>query len=120
MSTNIKEGCDDKPPITSIKYGSHSSDLFWCSSHNGTIYVCQNKANGYKKFSEGILRALIYIFRIGKQINFLTFCFFFLIEPTNNIYCIDINTQNNILASGGKDAVIRLYDMRTRKVQCIL
>lgn len=78
--------------------------------------MCAVDTNEFSRFIQG------YNFLINQLIQFinLDWVLFSFVESTNEVNAIDVSIRGNYIASGGKDAALRLYDAESAKVMLFM
>ncbi|EZA57768.1 hypothetical protein DMN91_002830 [Ooceraea biroi] len=89
LKATLKSGLETSMPIMCCRFNPVRRDVFYASSACGTIFMCDTRT---KEFSR------------------------FIFEPDNEVNTIDVSITGDYLVSGGKDAVVRLYDIESTKL----
>nr|XP_022900170.1 cleavage stimulation factor subunit 1-like [Onthophagus taurus] len=85
----VKPPTSNSYPIVAIRCSNYAPNVFFAAGICGNIYACHFKENSFKILAR---------------------------EKSNEINAMDIDDRTELLASGGKDGTIRLYDTRVGKL----
>ncbi|KAK0181772.1 hypothetical protein PV327_004026 [Microctonus hyperodae] len=89
LRTTMRSGLDTSLPVMCCRFNPVNDNIFYASSACGNIFMCAVDTNEFSRFIQ---------------------------ESKNEVNAVDVSVRGDYIASGGKDAALRLYDAESAKL----